>query len=67
MALEKDLDVQLIAASRFAVPDGVDWVPDEGVSDAEAIVEFAGRACYETFDRPNPHTCLLYTSPSPRD
>lgn len=56
MALEKDLDVQLIAASRFAVPDGVDWVPDEGVSDAEAIVEFAGRACYETFDRPNPHT-----------
>ena len=56
MALEKDLDVQLIAASRFAVSDGVDWVPDEGVSDAEAIVEFAGRACYETFDRPNPHT-----------
>lgn len=50
------MDVKLVAASSFSVPDGVDWVPDAGVGDAEAIVEFAGRACYETFDRPNPHT-----------
>ncbi|WP_165164065.1 FAD-dependent thymidylate synthase [Corynebacterium qintianiae] len=56
MAVESSLDVQLIAASQFAVPPGVDWVPDAGATDAEAIVEFAGRACYETFDRPNPHT-----------
>ncbi len=24
--------------------------------DGEALVEFAGRACYESFDKPNPRT-----------
>ncbi len=31
-------------------------MPDPGATDAESLVEFAGRACYETFNRPNPHT-----------
>lgn len=56
MAVPAHLDVQLIAASQFRVPAGVDWEPDEAATDAERIVEFAGRACYETWDKPNPHT-----------
>lgn len=56
MTQSKDLDVQLIAATSFAAPADVAWEQDPGATDAEALVEFAGRACYETFDKPNPHT-----------
>ena len=56
MAVSSHLDVQLIAATQFQPPQGVDWQPEEGATDAESLVEFSGRACYETFDRPNPHT-----------
>jgi len=56
MAVESSLDVQLIAASQFRMPTGVDWHVDDGATDAEAIVEFAGRACYESWDKPNPRT-----------
>lgn len=56
MAIARDLDVQLIAATRFTPPADVDWEPEDGVPEAESLVEFAGRACYETFDRPNPRT-----------
>ncbi|WIM66818.1 FAD-dependent thymidylate synthase [Corynebacterium breve] len=56
MAEVKELDVQLIAATEFTPPADVDWKADESATDAEALVEFAGRACYETFDKPNPHT-----------
>ena len=32
----------------------VEWTTDaEG---GEALIEFAGRACYESFDKPNPRT-----------
>lgn len=51
-----ELKVDLIASSSFHAPEDVEWIPDGGVSDAEALVEFAGRACYETFDKPNPRT-----------
>lgn len=56
MAVASNLDVQLVAATRFTPPTGVEWEPDPAASPAESVVEFAGRACYETFDRPNPHT-----------
>ena len=56
MAVSSHLDVQLIAASQFRAPAGVAWEADPTATDAESLVEFAGRACYETFDRPNPHT-----------
>lgn len=56
MTRSSALDVQLIAASSFAAPADVDWEQDADATDAEALVEFAGRACYETFDKPNPHT-----------
>lgn len=56
MSQSKNLHVQLIAATSFAAPADVDWEQDPDSTDAEALVEFAGRACYETFDKPNPHT-----------
>ncbi|SIS43669.1 thymidylate synthase (FAD) [Corynebacterium appendicis CIP 107643] len=56
MTQSKKLDVQLVAATSFAAPADVDWEQDPAATDAEALVEFAGRACYETFDKPNPHT-----------
>lgn len=56
MTQSKNLDVQLVAATSFAAPADVAWEQDPAASDAEALVEFAGRACYETFDKPNPHT-----------
>ncbi|MCT1450556.1 FAD-dependent thymidylate synthase [Corynebacterium sp. p3-SID1194] len=56
MTQSKKLDVQLVAATSFAAPADVDWDQDPAASDAEALIEFAGRACYETFDKPNPHT-----------
>lgn len=56
MAQATTLAVQLIAATEFRPPHGVDWTADETASDAEALVEFAGRACYESFNKPNPRT-----------
>ncbi len=56
MATAHPLDVQLIAATQFTAPVDIDWSADETATDAEALVEFAGRACYESFDKPNPRT-----------
>lgn len=56
MAKVTELDVQLIAATSFHAPQGVDWEVDGEASESEALVEFAGRACYESFDKPNPRT-----------
>ena len=58
MATAKKLKVDLLAATQFFPPADLDsvWQVDETATDAESLVEFAGRACYETFDKPNPHT-----------
>lgn len=54
--------VTLIAHTWLtAVPGGratvERWLEEQpGVSDAEALTEFAGRACYQSFNRPNPDT-----------
>lgn len=54
MATHSELSVELVACTEFHAPADIDWNTDaEG---AEALVEFAGRACYETFDKPNPRT-----------
>lgn len=46
--------VDVIAASQFFAPDDIAWETDaEG---GEALAEFAGRACYESWDKPNPST-----------
>lgn len=53
MATAAELNVQLIAATRFTPPADVAF---ESRDDGQSLVEFAGRACYESFDRPNPRT-----------
>jgi thymidylate synthase (FAD) len=46
--------VQLIAKTEFVPPDDVPWSTDaEG---GEALAEFAGRACYQSWKKPNPST-----------
>lgn len=47
------LKVQLVASTSFDVPD-VPWSTD--TDGGEALIEFAGRACYESWDKPNPRT-----------
>ena len=58
MATAKKLKVDLLAATQFFPPADLDsvWQVDETATAAESLVEFAGRACYETFDKLNPHT-----------
>src|SRR6201991_1822940 len=46
--------VQLIAKTDFLAPPDVPWGTDaEG---GPALVEFAGRACYQSWSKPNPRT-----------
>ena len=48
------LRVQLIAATQFFPPSDVPWETDaEG---GQALAEFAGRACYQSWKKPNPAT-----------
>ncbi|MDU0477912.1 FAD-dependent thymidylate synthase [Staphylococcus chromogenes] len=54
MARPVELTVELIACSQFQTPADIAWTTD--ASGGEALIEFAGRACYESFDKPNPHT-----------
>jgi len=48
------LRVQLIAKTEFTAPDDVAWGTD--ADGGPALVEFAGRACYQSWDKPNPRT-----------
>ncbi|MCZ4554130.1 MULTISPECIES: FAD-dependent thymidylate synthase [Rhodococcus] len=48
------LKVQLIAKTEFAPPADVPWETD--ADGGEALVEFAGRACYQSWSKPNPRT-----------
>lgn len=48
------LHVQLIAKTEFMAPPDVPWSTD--ASDGSALVEFAGRACYQSWSKPNPRT-----------
>ncbi len=54
MAVRAQLNVQLIGHTEFHAPADIDWATD--ADSGSALAEFAGRACYETFDKPNPHT-----------
>lgn len=54
MAETAPLRVQLIARTEFLAPGDVPWQTD--ADGGEALVEFAGRACYQTWDKPNPRT-----------
>jgi thymidylate synthase (FAD) len=48
------LDVQVIAWTQFDPPDDIAWETD--AAGGEALAEFAGRACYESWHKPNPAT-----------
>ncbi|SCE95413.1 thymidylate synthase (FAD) [Micromonospora carbonacea] len=46
--------VKLVAWTQFQAPDDVPWSTDaEG---GQALAEFAGRACYQSWSKPNPAT-----------
>ncbi|OMC34911.1 FAD-dependent thymidylate synthase [Mycobacterium sp. GA-1841] len=54
MAEIAPLRVQLIAKTEFVAPPDVPWSTDaEG---GPALTEFAGRACYQSWSKPNPKT-----------
>ena len=46
--------VQLIGWTNFQIPEDVPWSTD--ADGGEALVEFAGRACYQSWHKPNPAT-----------
>jgi thymidylate synthase (FAD) len=48
------LRVQLIAKTEFQPPADVPWSTD--ADGGPALVEFAGRACYQSWSKPNPRT-----------
>jgi thymidylate synthase (FAD) len=48
------LHVQLIAKTEFLPPSEVSWSTD--ADGGPALVEFAGRACYQSWSKPNPRT-----------
>ena len=54
MAQTAPLRVQLIAKTEFAAPPDVPW--DTDADGGQALVEFAGRACYQSWSKPNPRT-----------
>jgi thymidylate synthase (FAD) len=48
------LRVQLIAKTQFTPPADVPWETD--ADGGQALAEFAGRACYQSWTKPNPAT-----------
>jgi thymidylate synthase (FAD) len=54
MAETVPLRVQLIAKTEFVAPPDVPWTTD--ADGGSALVEFAGRACYQSWSKPNPRT-----------
>ena len=54
MAETAPLRVQLIAKTDFLAPPDVPWSTD--ADGGSALVEFAGRACYQSWSKPNPRT-----------
>ncbi|HEU0192021.1 MAG TPA: FAD-dependent thymidylate synthase [Mycobacterium sp.] len=54
MGQTAQLRVQLIAKTEFVPPPDVPWSTD--ADGGPALVEFAGRACYQSWSKPNPRT-----------
>lgn len=55
------MHVSVIAHTQINAPamygeSAQKWMPDESDPDGSALVEFAGRQCYESWARPNPAT-----------
>ena len=54
MAETAPLHVQLIAKTEFVAPSDVPWSTE--ADGGQALLEFAGRACYQSWSKPNPKT-----------
>jgi thymidylate synthase (FAD) len=48
------LRVHVIAKTEFVAPSEVEWSTD--ADGGQALTEFAGRACYQSWSKPNPRT-----------
>lgn len=48
------LSVQVIASTQFTAPADVPWETD--LDGGQALAEFADRACYQSWKKPNPGT-----------
>ncbi len=48
------LKVQVVAQTQFTAPADVPW--DTDADGGQALAEFAGRACYQSWDKPNAAT-----------
>ncbi|MGB9377573.1 MAG: FAD-dependent thymidylate synthase [Mycobacteriales bacterium] len=48
------LSAQVIAYTAFDPPDDIPWETD--ADGGQALAEFAGRACYQSWKKPNPRT-----------
>lgn len=48
------LHVQVIAQTQFTAPPDIPWTTD--ADGGQALAEFAGRACYQSWTKPNPAT-----------
>lgn len=48
------MKVRLIAWTHFETPDDVPWETD--ADGGQALAEFAGRSCYQSWNKPNPKT-----------
>ncbi|MGW4485495.1 FAD-dependent thymidylate synthase [Amycolatopsis sp. NPDC004368] len=46
--------VQLVGKTEFSPPEDVPWSTD--ADGGQALAEFAGRACYQSWQKPNPRT-----------
>jgi thymidylate synthase (FAD) len=51
---DSGIGVAVVAWTQFAPPADVDWSTD--ADGGQALAEFAGRACYQSWDKPNPAT-----------
>lgn len=52
-------EVELVAYTAFQKPEGVDWQTDTDV-DAEKLIEYAGRMCYQSWSNPAGRTNQQY-------
>ncbi len=59
MAETAPLRVQIIAKTEFLAPPDVPWSTD--ADGGQALLEFAGRACYQSWSKPNPRTATNAT------
>lgn len=51
------MKVQIVGSTGFNLPEDIgDWVPDPNSADGTDLVELAGRACYQSWSRPNSKT-----------